>query len=265
MSFFLEVNRIIRLEAFKILNRRTLLVLLIFSSLAFPLFVKVITYLESIEKTTNEGAFLELVASSCLLFMTSIVFIPLWVSVFVGSELSNGYVNRMVFLTSRGNYFISKLMYCFLISVFFTALSAGALLVSVRTSIFSELLIPEHFIILFILQTFLVACCYSLTILAITFWVRKATTALVLSYILPQVDGIIYMLFSKLLSINLNLLPFKLLESLYKKPEVGFEMNYINPITEHPQTLIAPIFFAVVVTYLSYKWFQKRDLKPISD
>ncbi|MFM9838612.1 MAG: hypothetical protein ACKVOQ_10135 [Cyclobacteriaceae bacterium] len=257
--------RALYIELFKVVNRKSLVILLIVTVIIFPLLVITVTYLESIEENTIQGSFVDTIAAIVIVFMTLLLFLPLWIASFVGQELTNGHVNRIVFSTSRKHYFFLKLIYCLAVSTLFTFLGAIAFLIALKNPAFGSIDLDAGFFLRFIAQIFLIAILYSLTTLCITFAIRSPIPSLVVAYFAPQVESIIYFLFDRLMDIKLNWLPFQLLSSLHKKSGVRTEVDYLNPLVENPIGIVWPILLVTIITYLSYLWFLRRDLKVLSD
>lgn len=260
------MTQLLKVELIKIMRRRSLLIILIITCLVFPLSVKIGSYLVSKEPNVVEGLFVDQVSSIVIIACSFILFLPMWVSYFVGQEFDNGYVNRVTFLTSRKEYFFSKIIYCILVSLFFTFLASVALLISVKVNAFPSISIDFKFVIAFTVQVLIFNILNSLTILCITFAIRKPKLATAIVYLCNGLDNFVYNILDKMAGIKAPFL--RIFTSLFSKaggnPPYS-DIKYYNPLLEEPTIVFSSVVFVSLILCLSYIWFLRRDLKPISD
>src|SRR6218665_1628129 len=114
-------------EIFKARHRKFQLTALLFTLVGFPLFMKAFTII--IAKASDQAnappeLFIAEVAGVHVKMPMFVLFIPLWTATFVAQEFSSNHVNKAVFLTSKKDYFISKIIYCFIVSLWFAAIES---------------------------------------------------------------------------------------------------------------------------------------------
>jgi hypothetical protein len=254
-------------ELFKVFKRRSLLLFLIFTATAFPTMVAYVEYLDSVKGNIIEGLFLEKVAHFILTVMRGIPFMVIWGTVFTAQELSNGYVNKVVMATSHKHYFLSKVSFSVILALFFTILGFFSLYLSIVTISIDSIRLDWAFAIQFFIQLLLIALLYSLTFMNLSFALRSPLAAGLAALFFPQIDSIIFIIVKIWLNIELWYLPFQLLGSLFQQTntEGAIREEYAYLLRLSPMTIIWPILFVATSTYLSYKWFSKRDLKTSSD
>ena len=257
-------------EIFKALHRKWQLTALLFTLVGFPLFMKafaVIMAKASEQANEPPELFIAEVAGVHVKMTMFVLFIPLWTATFVGQEFSSNHVNKAVFLTSKKDYFISKIIYCFIVSLWFAAIESMSVAFSLDGGLFQSPLTKLSFIYWFAPHVFLINLFYALIFLCVTFAYRSPTASLLAAYCFPQLDGFAYHLFAKLFHINLNWLPFKLLNSTYIQNGYKYDANqYYNPLYEGELLIfLGPAALAVGLCFLSYRWFLVRDLKTMSD
>lgn len=241
-----------KIEIFKILKRRFQLILLLLTTIGYPILINVYITI-SLEENLSNGD----VAGSVIMLTTSIIFLPLWVTIFVGQEFAMSYVARFALTHSRSQYFLSKIIYCFLISTYFTVLTFVTLLVSLNgDSSFFGGLVPQ----LWITYTL-----YSILSLCIVFLVRTPILSTVLVYFLPQLDNIIFMVGIKVFNNRIRLGPFEVIRTLYSESTEGFRVSYSNLFFSDPLSIFLPIVYVLIITLISYRYFLARDLKMMSE
>jgi hypothetical protein len=261
-----KIKTILYWELFKIRKRKSLLTLSVVTVIVFPLLAAGFAYLASIDKNVVEGTFVEDLAGIIIAYMSFFIFLPLWVTLGVGQELKGGHASRVAFARGRKHYFLSKLIYCLVVSVLFTILATVGFLLAIKVPVFGPFTTDWAFTARYAVQVFIVAVLYALLMLCLTLAIRAPTPALVAAYCLPSADGIIHMIVEEVWNIELMWgLPFQVVFSLFRKHALGPEVEYINPLADNPLAIVWPILFVAGITYLSYRWFLNRDLKVMSD
>ncbi len=256
---------VIGFEAQKIIQRRYSLVLLVGTAILFPAILKILSHLSAVEDQLPEGIFVDNVAFSIINYTQTYFFIPLWIIVFVGNELAHGHVNRVVFCRSRRFYFLAKIAYCGIITLFFSCIGLITLLIAIKTSPYASLLIPSFFYQDFFAQLFLSSLSFSLLILCLVFVLRSALKTFIVYFIWSVVEDIAFTVFDKLFHIQLSWLPLHLVRSFYSiNGKVDLD-SYYHPLREDMLQVVPAIGFILVVTVLSYKAFLKCDLPVLSD
>lgn len=248
------------------LHRKWQLAMLFFSVVGFPLLMWALVLLGGDNRPL--GLFIAVIAAAIINTSTSVLFIPLWITVFVGQEFSSNHVNKAVFLTSRKEYFTSKIIYCCIVSLLFTVVESISIAISLNNDLFQSTITKFSFISWFMPHVFIINILYSLVFLCLTFAFRSPKASLLTAYFLPQLDGILFNIFDMAFNIKLNWFPFKLLYSMYIRNgyNPGKSKQYFNPIYEGDFLIfIAPAAFVAGLCFLSYRWFLVRDLKTMSD
>jgi hypothetical protein len=251
-------------EIGKVVYRRLALILLIATILIFPLLVKVISHLSVLKDKIPEGLFAINVATTVLLFSQTIVFIPIWMIVLVGLEFSSGHVNRVVFIKSREYYFLSKVAFTVLVTLFFSVLGIIAFTVATETSPFKFFHVPLDFYISFFAQLFTATLAYCILLLCLVYWLRSPVIAFVVYIAWSMVDGITYSVFKSLYNVEL-ILPLQFVRTLYMKGGEIDPKNYYNPFVESPALVIGPLVMVGAILFFTYRIFIRRSLKPLSD
>jgi hypothetical protein len=261
------IANLVKIELMKIMRRRSLLIIFLVTCAVFPLAAKITSHFISIDKGAIEGLFAEQMALLMILFCAFILSLPMWVTFFVGQEFDNGHVNRAVFLTSRKTYFLSKVIYCVLLSLFFTVLAIVSFVISVHVSAFPTLVISPKFVGGLAAQVLLFNILNSLTILCVTFALRRPKLATALVYLVMRMDDFAYHFLNMTTGARLPFL--RVFGILYtrspKDYRGGLSLDYYNPLLEAPLDVLPSVAFVAAILYLSYRWFLRRNLKPISD
>ncbi|MCX8490615.1 MAG: hypothetical protein ORN54_06065 [Cyclobacteriaceae bacterium] len=249
-------------ELFKIVRRRKTLYVLMFTAIAHVIVMISIAYLDSHSDRAVEGLFQEKNAHG--IFGLTRILVMLWTVIPIGQELSHGYVNRAVLSTSRNRYFMSKLVFCSMLSIFFAALGLVSFWASIRCSAFSAIEIDGAFVVQYAVQLLLANLLYSFAYMGLVFTIRSPMAAGLTAYFWPQVEAISREICKGELHIDLYWLPFQLVESVHMKPSSGNSLYDYVPLN-NPLALVPPLVVMAILTYLSYRWFLKRDLTVISD
>jgi hypothetical protein len=222
--------------------------------------------MSALEGEISEGLFAETVAYSIISMTTVYVFLPLWIFVFIGTELTNGHTNRAVFLSSRKSYFISKLIYSALVAVLFTVIGVVTFIISVNTSPYLTLSATPAQVIFFGTQLLLFTLTYAGFLLSIIFFIRKPMMTFVVYFVWSLIESIVFMPISKLYHIKLAWLPLHIIQALYSVDgENRRSENYHNPVIDNPLMILSPVLFVFALLMITYRIFLKRDLMPLSD
>jgi hypothetical protein len=256
---------LIEFEARKILHRRYSLILLIGTTILFPAILKILSYLNTTEDNTPEGLFAGNLAFSIITYTQTYFFLPLWIIVFVGNELSHGHVNRVAFCKSRHFYFAAKLIYCGMISFFFSLVGLITLLISIKTSPYTHLQLSSMFYADFFAQLFFSSLSFALLLLCLVFFIRSPLKTFIVYFIWSVVEGIIYTVFDKLLDIKMNWLPLHLVRTFYSINGKLDLDNYYHPLMEDLFQVIPAVGFIFILTFFTYRTFIKSNLPMLSD
>ena len=257
--------KLIQLEMGKILGKRFSLLLLIISAILFPILVKIISHLNAVEDNVPEGLYAIHVAFGVIAYSQTYFFLPVWLIIFTGQEFSNGHVNRIVFETSKQFYFKSKIVYCGLITVFFTVIGLLSLVISIAYSPFPDLNINVGFYFQFLFQMAVATFSFSILLLALVFVFQSPTLTFVIYLGCNFIEGIIYTSVKGIYKIEMVWLPFHLVKTFYSRNGESSVDYYHFPFTETPTSLIAPSLFVFFLLLFSYHYFSRNSLKTLSD
>lgn len=251
-------------ELFKILNKKWTVILLVATTILLPLLTRTVANLAYSSNEVSEGQFLEHTAFGIISFSTSYIGIPVWIIFFIGIEFSNGHASKVIFYKSRMHFFLSKISYSLLVSCFFTLLGLLSMFIVHLSATFSPIT-SVAFYLGFLVQCLVTFFSISLILMSLILFIRNPVIGFVVYLIITTLEGIIYVVFSKLYSTKLFFLPFHLANLGYlKNGEVG-TTNYYNPFLEFDyRILFLPIFLALLL-FLTYIHFNKKDLKALSD
>ncbi len=251
-------------EIFKISSRKWMIILLLANIVLLPLIVAILVKLEFSSGEISEGNFLENAAYGIISISTIYFFVPLWILIFIGIEFSNGHTNLVVFHKSFKFYFISKIAYCFLVSLFYCILGLFSLLIIHLTAPF-KLEASTVFYMSFITQSFFTFFSISLMLMALVFLVGSPIIAFVSYFVISFTESILFLIGKKIYAFDLFFLPFHISRLLYLKNGEGKSENYYVLFYDyHNQILILPVFLLIIL-YATYWYFIRRDLKPLSD
>lgn len=252
-------------EIYKIVHRKSSLALLLITICFFPALVIVIAYFNVVQDGVTEGLFINNVAFGIIAFAQNYFFLPVWIIVFAGLELSNGHVNRVAFYKSKKYYFLSKICYCILVTLFFSFLGLLTLLVVVKTSSFTNLYLDPIFCLKFFTQLIFATFSYSIVLLCMVLLFQSPIKTFVIYFGWIFIEGIIFLIIKGFYNIELIWLPFHFVRTFFtRNGELALE-NYYNPFSENIYVLIFPIGFILLLISISLNHFSKSDLKPLSD
>ena len=251
-------------ELFKILNKKWTVLLLVATTILLPFIIRTVSNLAYSSNEVTEGQFLEMAALGFISFSTSYIGIPVWIIFIIGIEFSNGHASKVIFYKSRKHFFLSKISYSLLVSCFFTLLGLLSMFIVHLSATFSPIT-SVAFYLGFLVQCFITFFSISLVLMSLIFFIRNPVIGFVVYLIITTLEGMTYVLFSKLYSTKLFLLPFHLAQLGYlKNGEMG-AANYYNPFLEfYYRILFLPIFLSLLL-FLTYILFNKKDLKALSD
>jgi hypothetical protein len=251
-------------EWMKLKSRRWIWALAGITILLLPIGIKIVTNLSYLDNQVSEGQFMEHAAFGFINFSCLYLFLPLWIIVFIGTEFGNGHVNQVAFNASFKDYFISKLIYCILISLAYCLLGVVTMVLVQITAPF-EVTIASGFYGEFIFQSFFTFLSVALLAMAITFIARNLAIAFVSYFLLSFAEGIVFMLAQKIYNTEFFFLPFHITRSLYVKGGDGQVSNYYNFFQDFDNRVLLLPVFLLVMMWLIYLDFTKRELKPLSD
>lgn len=232
--------------------------------LLLPVGIKVVADLSYLDKQVTEGQFMEQAAFGFISYSSLYLFIPLWIIVFIGTEFGNGHVNQVIFNASVKEYFISKLVYCLLIALAYCLLGVITMLLVQVTAPF-KVVVSLSFYGMFIFQSFFTFLSVALLFMAITFVARSIAVAFVSYFLFSFTEGIVFMLAKKIYDTELFFLPFHITASLYLKGGERLTTNYYNLFQNFDNRVLLLPVFLLVMMWLVYLDFTRRELKPLSD
>lgn len=256
--------RLFLLDLEKIITRRTTRLSLYATVLLLPLAIVMVSYLSVTLDKVPEGNFTDMLSEAIIAFSELYFFLPVWILVFIGQEFSSGYVNRVVFARGRSFYIASKLFYCVAVSLFFTLLGSVSFLLAMYAVPF-HLHLPLSDYLLFILQLFFSFFCYAVFLLCFVFLLRSPVLSFVVYAGWVFAEDIAYLPLKAVLGAKAELLPVHLLRSLFVKGGEAITENYYNPFANAQGELILPFLFTLLLLSFLRYYFNRIELKPLSD
>ncbi len=253
--------RLYSLEALKLRNRRLSQSLLIFYFIALPLLVNLGAHYG---RSGPEGTYVEEMALAFLSFSSLYLFFPLWVILLVASEFKNGYVHRVVFLSSRDHYFRSKMAFCTISSIIFSIIGVVTLAGADVFSPYPFLEIPLIFYFKYFFQCLLTFLALSLFLVSLIFIMRGIVVTFVAFFAWQLLEGTIYLVAQKY-GYNLVYMPLHLLRGLFVhdgEPQLG---NYFMLFDQWKWTYIWVALLVVVSLTAAYRYFVQSSLFTLSD
>ncbi|MCW5912218.1 MAG: ABC transporter permease [Cyclobacteriaceae bacterium] len=251
-------------EWIKLKSRRWIWALAAISIVGLPVAIKVVMGVSYINNEVAEGQFMEYAAFGFISFSSMYLFIPLWIIVFIGTEFGNGHVNQVVFNASDKDYFISKLVYCLLISLAYCLLGVITMVLVQVTAPF-KVMVSLNFYGVFIFQSFFTFLSIALLFMAITFVARSIAVVFVSYFLLSFTEDLAFMFVKKIYDTELFFLPFHITSSLYVKGGERLTANYYNLFQNFDSRVLLLPVFLLAILWLTYRDFTKRELKPLSD
>jgi hypothetical protein len=251
-------------EWIKLRSRKWIWALAAIYIIGLPLAIKLVAGVSYLKKEVAEGQFMEFAAFGFINFSCLYLFIPLWIILMIGIEFGNGHVNQVVFNTSSKHYFITKLVYCFLIAVTFCVLGTITMGLVHITAPF-DITVPISFYGVFIFQSFFTFLSVALLFMTIVFLTRSIAVALITYFLLSFAEDTAFIFVKKMHAINLFFLPFHIVNVLYVKGGETLTSNYYNLFQNFDSRVLWLPVFLILMLWLTYIDFTKRELKPLSD
>jgi hypothetical protein len=256
--------RLIKIEVDKILHRKFSRWLLIVTTIVLPLALIIISDMSTQDEALTEAEFIANLSFAIISYIQSYIFLPIWIILFIGQELSNGYINRFVFARSRKDYFLSKLLYCVSIASYFSVLGIISFIASAYTaSVLSDITIFQCMKLF--CQLALSTLSYAMLLMSLVFIVRSPAIGFIIYLAWNFSEGILFRVAAGIWSIELKWLPLHLVRTLYTINGEATSGNYHNPFDGNPTAITLPITFIMIATMLTYQSFLQTDLKPLSD
>lgn len=256
---------LIQFESGKIFRKRVSQILLIVSVIIFPVFVVIISQLHAVEDNVPEGLYANHVACTVIMYSQTYFFVPIWIIIFTGQEFSNGHVNRIVFETSKRFYFKSKIVYCGLITSYFTIVGFIALVMSMVYAPYLDFHVNTGFYVQFLVQMIVATLGFSILLLTLVFIFQSPFVAFVTYLGWHFVESMIFTAINGIYKIELIWLPLHLIKTFYTRNGEPSLDGYFFPFTETPAALIPPSLLVVFLIFISYNYFVRNSLKPLSD
>lgn len=248
----------------KIKRRRLVSGLLIGLSFLIPIGVRIILQLDFKSGSSAEGLMMGYSAYSAITFPTGYFFIPVWILILIGMEFSNGHVARITFLKSKKFYFLAKVSYCVMVSIYFTILAVVTFAFVEFTASF-QIDSSLQFYIGFAAQAFYTFLSISLLLLAFIFLVKSPVIGFVGYILIHMFEGLLYTALKGFFSLDLYLLPIQSTNIFYVRSGVQKADNFYNPFIEFsPLFLFQPLIISTLV-WLAYTVFMKKDIEQLSD
>ena len=254
------------IEIRKILRSSLSILLMLGACLLFPVIIKIVTDLFVEEDQVPEGMFVNGLAFAVTSYAHFVLFIPAWILILIGREFKNGHVHRYIFLRSRATYFKSKILFCGIIAILSSCLGILAFTISVETSPFPYLQVDAPGYILLFSQMILIHFLFSLMLMCLIFAIKSTIKTLVIYFTWQFAEQIIFMIIKKKFGFALKWLPLHLINSLLTTSSEPKSDDYFNPLADHAYMVIVPPALIVgFLTFVSYRFFLKADLQPLSD
>ena len=255
---------IIKLELFKLFKRNSVKFSLLAASVILPALIISLSQLHAIKDKVPEGVFMNDASWATVAYTNFYFALPLFVIVFTSLELTKGHANRVCFIKSKKFYFLSKVAYCFLISLFFSAIGIVTLYITQKTAPY-QLQVSFIFYSKFFFQLLLTNLCIALFLNSIIFLVKSPIITFVVFFVLSTAEVIIYTLIKGLYSIDLFYLPLHLMKLYFSRGGTGQMDSYYMPFDSFSWTYLLPPVFLVCMLSLAYLRFKKSDLPVLSD
>jgi hypothetical protein len=239
---------------------------LVLTIVLLPTVIKIVSDLSARQNEFPEGLFPDALANTVIDFCLSYTSLPAWIIIFIGMELSNGHANRVVFAKGRRYYFVCKLVYCMLISFFFSVLGLASFAFAIETSAYQLDVVDAGHYTHFFFQIMTSMFSYSVLILFLTFIIRSPGITFVVYFSWEFAEGIISVLLKHVAPEYRRFLPFHIVGSFYSTSPLGFDIEgYCKPLLENPIVLILPSVFVCALMVSACYIFKYCDMKPLSD
>ena len=235
--------RLLNIEIDKILNRKFSCWLLIATTILFPLAVIVIANVSIQQEEIMESGFIANLSFAIISYVQSYIFLPIWIIIFIGQELSNGYSSRFVFARSKKDYFLSKLLYCATITLYFSVLGILSFVASAySTSFISDVSILQCLKLFCQLIISIFSC--AVILMSVVFIVRSPAKAFILYLAWNVTEGILFRVAANIWNLELKWLPLHLIRTLYTINGEATSENYYNPFDGNLTATALPIVFS---------------------
>jgi hypothetical protein len=256
--------RLIKIEIDKILHRKFSYWLLIATTILFPIALIVISNISIQQEGMMEVEFISNLSFAIISYIQSYIFLPVWIIIFIGQELSNGYINRFVFARSKNDYFLSKLIYCASIALYFSVLGIISFVASAYTlSLVSDISILQC--LKLFCQLTISVFSYAVLLASLVFIVKSPTVGFIIYLAWNFSEGILFRIAEGIWNIELKWLPLHLVRTLYTTNGEVTSDRYYNPFDGNLMVAAIPIVFIGMVMLLAYQSFLRTDLKQLSD
>lgn len=254
-----------RFEILKLFGRKYVVILLAITTVSFPLLIAVLGRISVTANEISEGLYIETMAFYILKISQTYFFLPVYILILCGHEFLIGHVNRVVFLRSRSFYFTAKIIFCLIISVFFTFLGIIALFLSIEFSGFTSLYADILFYIEFTFTILVTSFLFSILLLSIVFVFRSPIVSYVFFVGWDFCEGIVFLMFNRLHNIKLIGLPLHSIRLLYDKDLSHNVESYRRIFSEFEFTIVTPFLLVGSIIIILYLHFKNSDLKSLSD
>lgn len=257
--------RLIKIEVDKILNRKFSRWLLIATTILFPIALVSISKIRIREDEITQTEFVSNLSFAIISYIQSYIFLPIWIIIFTGQELSNGYVNRFVFASSRKDYFLAKITYCTIVSLYFSVLGIISFILSIYTSSFTSLDIGILQYVKLLLQFAFSFFSYAVLLTGLVFIIRSPAIGFIIYLAWNFTEGILYRVAEGIWSIELSWLPLHLIRTLFTYNGETASGNYYNPLDGNLTVVALPLAFMTITMLLSYHFFKQTNLNALTD
>jgi len=253
----------LRLEFQKIFRSRFHVVLLAATVIIYPVLAIITSYFQRQEGGYSDYELIRVMACAMIAYAHAPFFIPVLIIFMVSREFKNHHIHTYVFANGRDSYFISKIVYCAIVTSLFTFL--GTICLAIVDLQMDGQQVGASFYLLSALHQFISHFCFSAFLMCLVFFVRSMPASVAIYMAWSLVEGILSLQL-KHMSISPKWLPLHLIGSLYSRNgDSSSSKNFYNPLMENPWATVAPIMLVLVVLLASYRVFAMKDLKPLSD
>lgn len=252
------------LEFHKLRFRRLPRVLFLLTSTIFPVGIALVSQLSIRDNQVPEGLFADHLASAIIGYSQMYLFIPAWIIVLAGSEFSGLHVNRVVFARDRQFYFIAKIVFCLIVTLYFSILGLITHLLSVTLSPF-DLDLGLVYYIKFVSQATIANLLFSLLLIVLVFLVRSSIVAFVVYFVWDFVESILYTFVEGVLDVPLWWTPLHLVRTIYAANGVQGVENYYSPFEGTLADFLVPVVFVTLVVTVAFRAFSRANLQALSD
>jgi hypothetical protein len=255
-----------KFEISKLVRSKWSVMLTIGTAILYPLTVIIVCFLGSTEDNIAEGLFVQCVAFGVISYSQLFLFIPAWILMLVGNEFTNGFVQRYVFLKSRSAYIVSKIIFCTIVTVFFSLLGTIAFVFAVEFSAYPDLHVTVLDCIQLFVQMTVANLAFCLVLLSLIFVVRSTVYGFVAYFAWNFFEGIVATLLRKFTILDVEILPLHLIRSLFSTSGEPKSEDYFNPFfTSDISIVFLSILVVAAITSITFFTFREAQLKALSD